>query len=164
MSDNDNPYRAPETTAQTSVPENDMYLPDPIREPMLKTVPWKRFLAIMGFIGSGFMALFGIIFLAGFSAFGSDMGMPGFGAGMGAFMGLIYIGIAVLYLFPSIYLFRDGSALKSYKVTGASEDLVKSVTNGSKFWKFVGIYAILVLAIVPIMMIIGIASAAVSGF
>ncbi len=163
MSDQDNPYKAPETTAATTAAEGDFYLPDPVRIPLLKSAPWMRFLGIAGFIVSGLIALLGVLFMAGMTAVMSAFDMAGLGSGTAIFMGLIYIAMGALYFFPSLYLFRAGSSLKAYRENPVTEDLAASFTNSSKFWKFIGVLAIISLSFtalaIVIMAIAGLASA-----
>lgn len=164
MSDQDNPYKAPETTATTIVPDGDLNLPDAIRNPLVKTAPWKRFIAIMGFIGAGFMALAGVLIIAAGSAFASAMDMAGLGGGMGVFMGLIYIAMAALYLFPALYLYRSGKALKVYQETSSSEDLMTSAVNEGKLWKFLGVLYIISLSLGLLVFVISIIAGIASAF
>ncbi len=63
----------------------------------METAKWGRFLAIMGFVFCGLMVVAGIamtLFLGAFST--EDEKMP-FNM---AWMGLIYVGFALIFLFP----------------------------------------------------------------
>ena len=162
MSDLDNPYRAPETAATTTVAEGDLHLPDAVRLPLLKAVPWMRFMGIMGFIGAGLVALLGILFIAGLSFMTEALDMADVGSGMAVFAGLLYIGLAVLVFFPALYLFRAGTSLKTFRDSAASETLASSFTDSFRFWKFIGILYIINLAILGLTLtitaIVGVAS------
>ena len=162
MGDQDNPYKAPETAAATTVAEGDLYLPDEVRMPLLKTAPWMRFLGIMGFIGAGLIALIGILFIAGMSFMFDAFDMAGVGSGMTVFMGLLYIGMAVVAFFPALYLFRAGTSLKTFRDSSTSGHLASSFTDAFRFWKFFGILYIIYLSglalTLTITAIVGVAS------
>ena len=74
-------------------------------EALKATRPWVRFLAILGFVCVGLMAVLAIGALA-FSLFQSSFKVPGIG-----FFAVIYLVMAVLYFFPSRYLYRYASAI-----------------------------------------------------
>src|SRR5579875_3674291 len=88
---------------------------DPVTKLHLaETARWGRFLAIVGFIMSALILLLGIFFGSFFSMFNrSYEGYSPFGAGMGAFMIVIYVIIALLYFFPCLFLFRFANKMKA---------------------------------------------------
>src|SRR5262249_18878408 len=88
-----NPYRPP-----LSHDGGDTPVPPAITQLLRQTKPWVTFLAILGFIGAGFMALVGVAVVA----IGSSLGPKG----LPWPFGLIYILGSVLYLFPSLFLLR----------------------------------------------------------
>ena len=161
MSDN-NPYKAPETVAAATAAGGDLVLPENIRQPILKSAPWKRFLGIVLFISSGLLVVLGLLFMVGVSFLTSAFGAAGLGTGMSIFMGLIYIGLGVLYLFPGLYLFRSGKALRSFQESTASDDLASSAQSMSKFWKFCGILAIIGLSFTAVAIVIAIIAAIIA--
>ena len=78
-----------------------------------ETAKWARFMAILGFIGIGFMVLGGLIMMSFGSAMGSiqsDANAVGFNQQVNPispfWMALIYLVFAVLYYFPVNYLYR----------------------------------------------------------
>jgi hypothetical protein len=163
MSDNDNPFKAPETVATVTSTGGDMPLPDNIRLPLLKSAPWQRFVGIMAFVFAGLIALVGLLFMVGVPFIASSFGSAGIGAGMSIFLGIIYMAMGLIYFFPGLYLVRSGKSLKGYQETESANELAASFVSISKFWKFVGVLAIIgaagmALSIV-IMIIAGIASA-----
>ena len=72
-----------------------------------ETSTWTYFLAILGFIGIGFMLIFGIFFgaIMNNSALGDANPYNNLGFSMGYF-GLIYVAMALVYFFPVLYLFN----------------------------------------------------------
>lgn len=114
---------------------------------------WVNFLAILGFIMVGLMALFSLFAGAIFSAFSTQMGTA---FPIGGFAGFIYILIALLYFFPILYLYRFGSNLKAALATRNSKSLEKAFSNLKSHYKFIGILAIITLSFYVIAFVIGI--------
>jgi uncharacterized protein DUF5362 len=101
--------------------------------PLQRTQPWVRFLAIMGFIGAGFMVLVGL-----------TAGVAGAATGRVETIGLmvVYPIMAVLYVFPSLFLLRYADRIRSFVASGREQDLVGALDAQRSFWKFAGILTI----------------------
>jgi uncharacterized membrane protein len=111
----------------------------------LKTTSvWTNFMAIFNFVVIAFMVLAGIMLMVGFTG-NTGYGMPQIGS-----MGLFYIVVAIIMLFPALYLLRfsrqTANAL-SNQDTLALEDAFK---NMKSYWMFMGIFAIVMITIVII--------------
>jgi len=121
---------------------------------------WARFLAIIGFVGSGIMVLVGL-FLGSFmsSAFSSMGG----GASMlgGGFFAFLYVVIALLIFFPSLYLYHFGSKMRTALRSNDQELLVNSFKNLKSYLKFYGIMAIICLGLYALALVAAIVGAAV---
>ena len=174
MSDAVNPYQSPETMAD---PVKPLLVQGAITETMLvflkSTSPWLRFIGIMGFVGAGLIAVWGILLLA----LGSVMAqvwasMPGLetvsdlsesmGAAFGILTGILIIGVAALFFVPSHFLYKSGTKIRSYIREGREQDLELALKNNKSYWKFVGIIYIVYLAIIPLTIIISITVAVAS--
>ncbi|QJE98345.1 DUF5362 family protein [Luteolibacter luteus] len=106
------------------------------------TKPWVRFCAILGFIMTGVMALFGVIMMVGMTF----AGMSKAGAsemGMLVVLGAIYLLLAAIYLVPTLRLWKYGTAIMHLMMSGSVTDLDKALEHHRSFWKFVGILMIL---------------------
>ena len=101
--------------------------------PLQRTQPWVRFLAIMGFIGAGFMVLVGV-----------TAGVAGAVTGRIETIGLmiVYPIMAVVYVFPSLFLLRYADRIRSFVASGQEQDLVGALDAQRSFWKFAGILTI----------------------
>jgi len=102
-------------------------------QPLARTQPWVRFLAIMGFVAAAFMLLIGVF-----------AGLAGLATGRVqtfAFM-LVYPIFAVVYVFPSLYLLRYADGIRSFVATGQDQDLAGALDAQRSFWKFAGIFTI----------------------
>lgn len=138
---------------------NDLTVTTISRGFLTETAKWTKFLAIMGFIGCGFMAIaaFAVPFLMSIMP-GNEM-MPLGGAmlkGMGAMLTVIYLGFAVLLLMPCLYLYRFSSKMKSALLQTDANVLDSSFGNLKSFFKFYGIMTIILLSFYGLIFIIAI--------
>ncbi len=104
---------------------------------------WSQFLAIIGFIGIGFMvilALFAEVILNSFSAAYGGQQALGYG-----FFTVTYLIAAFLYFFPVLYLFRFSTNLKSSLIAKNDDDLTLALEYLKSHYKFIGILTIVVL-------------------
>ena len=112
---------------------------------------WCMFLAIMGFIGIGFMILFALLMTSVMSMMPTTPGMFG---NMKGFLYGFYIVLAVIYFPPVYYLFKYAVDMKN-ALLSSSSDLVGTALGYLKsHHKFLGI-SIIVLISLYIVLIIG---------
>ncbi len=124
--------------------------------------PWVRFLSVMGFISVGFMIL-GAAIMLGISLFAKNVGRNTMPGGMMTAMSILYVIIAILYIFPSLYLWHTASAvvrMKKGDIVGGMETVL---AKQKSFWKFVGIMVLSLLIIYPIFIIGVLVFGAMSG-
>lgn len=122
-----------------------------IQAALAGTKPWVRLLSIVGFIAAGFMIVVGVLG----AVFGTTFGdMP---PGMSAVF-LIYPLMGVLYLVPSLYLFRYASRIDDYIRGGEDVQLELALGAQRSFWRFMGILCVVgfVLSVLSIMAAIAI--------
>ena len=111
-----------------------------------ETGKWTKFLAIMGFIMIGFIVIVGLfagtmMSLAGGDQFGVMM------PGMSFFIGFIYVVMGLIYLFPTLYLFKFSNKIKSALQSNNNDELNEALSNQKSFYKFIGIFTIVILSI-----------------
>lgn len=123
------------------------------------TRPWVRLLAILGFIGSAFLVIFALVIMVG----GGFMGEQFQGA-MGIGVGLAYLLFAVLYIYPSLCLWRYATSIQALLSTRRSADLDAALGQQKSFWRFVGIIAAVMLVIYALIFIIAIVAGAIGAF
>ena len=116
---------------------------------------WMKFFAVLGCIGIAILVLCTIFMMA----FGGHV--PMFGCMSLRWFSLIYLIMAVLYIIPTIYLFRASAAAKLAVECNDNVQMTEFLKNNKSFWKFCGIFTIVVL-IVYVLVIIGVAIAAVA--
>jgi hypothetical protein len=131
-----------------------------------KTKPWVRFLSVMAFIGCAFMVLAGVGMIA-FGAFagsgalnGAKLGLGGAGVSIG--MGIFYLLLAGLYVYPALKLWRYADRIGALVDSRQVVDLEQALDQQRAFWKFVGIAVIVMLALYPVV-IVGAIVAGASG-
>jgi hypothetical protein len=104
------------------------------------------FLAILGFIGAGFMILAGVI--VGLAA------LAGAGGGIGEAMVLvIYIPLGLLYIIPSVYLYRYSARIRDFVLFRRTDQLEQAIEAQKSFWRFVGILMAVILGIYAVVLV-----------
>jgi hypothetical protein len=162
MSDTTNPWRSPGTEAIAAQDGSGAGVLTPVMVRYLREAsPWLRFIGILGFIGSGLMTLGGLVF-AILVVLISDLAGEFGGIMAGSFMGVLYIVLGLLAFFPAKFSYGFGSKLHHYILSNSERDLEEALKNNKSLWKFLGIMAIVYLAIIPLALIGGIAAAALS--
>lgn len=103
-----------------------------------ETSGWGTFLAIVGFC---YVALLICLGLFAGSIFGAMAGEenPAMGGAMSFIMGGVYVAIGVLYIFPSLYLYRFSQEVKNALSRNNTEALTKAMGNLKSLFKFLGI-------------------------
>ncbi|WP_339917502.1 DUF5362 family protein [Yeosuana marina] len=132
----------------------ELEVKDEIKGYLSEISKWSYFLSIMGFIGVGLMVLAGI-FIGFFSGLnnlaGSSNTLYNLGYSMG--IGLFYIVLALIYLFPVIYLFRFSKRVKSALKLNSNEDFRIAFLNLKSHYKFMGIFVIVIISIYVLILI-----------
>lgn len=131
---------------------------------------WAKFLAIIGFIGCGLIALLGIFFGSFMSMFTGQLGgnpyndMPTSAvSGIGAMAAVFYIIIALIYFFPCLFLFRFATKMKTAIASNDQETLNVSFQNLKACFRFIGIVTLVLLCFWVLAFIIGLLGAATAG-
>lgn len=118
-----------------------------------ESAKWSLFLAILGFVGIGFMVIAGIFMSTMMAAIPSGaMGNSPFGAMKGV-IGGVYIVMALLYFFPIYYLFKYASGMKTALQSNDSNLLSNALVYLKSHHKFLGVSAIVVISLYFIMII-----------
>jgi hypothetical protein len=122
-----------------------------------QTRPWVMFLGILAFIGSAFMLLASLLMIGVALVAGGGSAEKG----MQALLGVIYLPLAVLYIYPGIKLWTYGSSIGRLMNSGAVADLEAALGQQKSFWKFSGIAAIVVMALYTVL-VAGVVAAGVA--
>jgi hypothetical protein len=98
---------------------------------------WLRFMAILGFVGAGLLAVTGIVFLF--------IRIPPYG-GYSRLIGVFYLLAAGVYFIPLIPLNRSASFASRLKTAISYEVTVQALRSQAVFWRRMGILSIIALA------------------
>ena len=114
---------------------------------LLSTAKWTKFLCIVGCIGVAIMLIAGLVMMVA----GANFGLAGtpFGAGMGVF----YLIIAALYIYPLIKGFQFANATKAACLTDNEAELARGFSGLRSLMQFFGILTIIVLVIYALILI-----------
>ena len=119
------------------------------------TKGWVLLFGILMFIGAAFMVIGGLGMIFGGAMMGA--GANGVPQGMFAGMGVVYLVMAVLYVFPALYLVKYSSAIGRLVSDGRAADMEEALHQQRKFWKFVGVLMLIVMVFAVIGMVAAIA-------
>jgi hypothetical protein len=149
------------TVIDTGMSEGSMSITPEIKSFLSETAKWAKFLAIIGFVGIGFMVLFGLFF----STFMASMsGLGGAEAGMGIIMSIFYLAFAALYFFPTLWLFKFATKMKTALANDNQSFLRESFQNLKKCYQFIGILMAIVLGLYAVGIVIGLLFGGMAAF
>ena len=122
---------------------------------------WAKFIAILGFIGIGFMVLAG--FFMGFAMTAVKAFSPQPFPFPTGFFTFFYFIVAIIYFFPVYYLYKFSEDLKRALDMGMEEQLTSAFRWLKSHYKFIGIIMIVSIAF-GILMFFGVIMAGIFGF
>lgn len=157
-----------ENNFEQPLSQRELQLTEVIKSNLVEAAKWAKFIAIIGFIGIGFMIIVGLFF-------GTIMGMisrlegaetaalPSF---FGAIIAVVYILLALLYFFPVKYLYDFSSKVKR-AIEIIDQDLFsEAILKLKSHYKYIGILMIVMICLyilgIIISIIAGVAAAALS--
>jgi predicted RND superfamily exporter protein len=109
-----------------------------IKENLMTAAKWARFLAIIGFIFTGFMGIASLVLL-----------VTSLASGIGALMlmAVIYIGLTAVMILPALYLIRFAGSTEKGLNAGKQGEFDYGIQNLKSLFKFSGIYTIVLIAL-----------------
>ena len=139
------------------------------RAHLSEAAKWAKFLAIFGFIMCGLLVIIGVFFGTFMSTFSSTPyaneyeTRSNFGGGVAVVMIVLYVGIAILYFFPCLFLLRFANHMRNALSTNEQLTLNSSFQNLKIMFRYVGILTIVLISFYALAFIFGIITAASSG-
>lgn len=110
-----------------------------------ETRRWGFFLAILGFVLIGFMVMgglsVGLIFSKFAPASASQSPFPTY------LLGLVYVVLALVYFFPTLYLFKFSTMTKKGIEEMNSNDIHLAFKNLKSLFRFIGIFTIIMISL-----------------
>ena len=138
---------------------------DPVSQEYLSSAAkWAKFLAIIGFILTGFLVIFGIITIAALSGLSGQFSNSSFAAMGTGFVVLFYVVMAALVFIPALFMYSFASRTQYAIASMDQQHLHESFASLKSYFKFLGIGTICVMALYFIMIIATIAGPAFSSF
>ena len=114
-------------------------------EALRESAKWSMFLAIMGFIGIGFMII-GALFVGSAMAMIPDDPFNPI-AGFRKYISIIYVILAALYFPPVYYLYKYSSDMKNSLLARNSQSLSEALVSLKSHHKYLGISIIVLIAL-----------------
>lgn len=111
---------------------------------LIETATWTKFLSVIGFFSCGIMICLGL-FMGSFM--GTAFASSGLGSNSGLFFSLINIAFAGLLISPCLYLFKFSKSMQKALKAGDSIQFKEGLKNLKSFFKFMGIFIIVILSI-----------------
>ena len=121
---------------------------------LVEAAKWAKFLSIIGFIICGLLLLTGVFFSSLFSTLSQlDSELSALGTGGTVFIAAWFIICAVIYFFPSYYLFSFASKMQTAIRNNDQVSLNDSFKNLKSSFKFWGILLIIMLCLYALVFI-----------
>lgn len=128
---------------------------DPL-EILRRTRPWLRLLGIALLLGAAVTVLIGLA-LVGIGIVASGMLGEEGEAHVGPILlllGLLMLPLALAYVYPGIVLLRAASRIPGPGAAGAESAAAASIELQRRFWRYVGVAALLALAFQGLMLVV----------
>jgi hypothetical protein len=132
-------YGPPYTAPSAYDPRGPAAVSELAIELLRLTRPWVMLLSVLSFLGSAFM------FVVGLAVVG--IGLFSHTAKFEAALGLVYLPIAAVYVYPAIKLWTYASAISRLLVSRGTAELEAALAQQKSFWKFLGIAVIVMFAV-----------------
>lgn len=145
-----------ETESQEQYHEPDMLLGQQAQYDLQQAGKWAKFIAIMGFIGCGLIALVALFAGTIFAFMGRMSPNPGPFAVMGPLLGIPYMMIAVVMFFFNYYLYQFGSYVHKGVAFIDNGLISKGISRLKSYLKLKGIILIIILCLYALFFIIAI--------
>lgn len=118
-----------------------------------RTRPWVRLLGIVGFVSAGFMLAIGLVAgVVGVLTQNLDIGVL-----------VVYSPLALIYVFPSLYLFKYASRIRDFCTSGDPLELELALDAQRAFWKFVGVLTLVSLVLTVVLVVVAVLFGVVAG-
>ncbi len=134
---------------------NEFGLSNEIKGYLKETAKWAKFIAIVGFVGVGFMVVGAIlagVFMSSMSSEFSNTGMPF----PSALISVFYLLMAGLMVMPIYYLYQFASKMQQALRTSNAQILTDSFKNLKSHYKFYGILMAIFIVFYGVMLLFGI--------
>ena len=134
---------------------NDLQVSPASQSFLSEAAKWGKFLSIVGFIACGLLAIASFFAPRLYSSMAVFQNMPsGVAKGVSAVITALYLCMAIVLFFPSLYLNRFSSRMKIALSAMNQENFDESLLNLKSLLKFYGIFTIIMLSFYVLVFII----------
>ena len=150
----ENFYPQENVYGQTTETEKGCHIPPVAGSYLASAAKWAKFIAIMGFIGCGLMAIMGMtagLWMSALSSASDIYGGAGTYAGGSVVLTITYLIMAVVYFFLAWYLYRFG--VKTQQALAQNGELTEAFANLKNLFQLYGIIIIISLAFVVLALV-----------
>jgi hypothetical protein len=137
-----NPYASPAAEAEPvgrAVVDEDAVNSSEVIEVLKQTRSWVQMIGVLGYLGAGTLGAFGLAAMA----FGGWRRFSGFSG----WAGVLYVAIAVMYVFPCMALLRYGRSIGDLQNGQGVPALVDALRHQKSFWRYAGVLTILFMVV-----------------
>ena len=127
-----------------------------------ETRKWMKLFGIIMIIGIVCLVVMAISFMSRDSALVNTL-MPEIKGVTAITTGVFYLIFAGIMVFPTIYIFRAVKAAKTAVESNDNAQMVEFLKNTKSYWKFMGIYTIVMLIFAVIIMLFALIAAIAIG-
>jgi hypothetical protein len=115
---------------------------------LTQTQPWLRFIGIMMMIGAVLMVMGGTActLLGALTLAGVIPSAQGAGGAVLLGIGILYLVLSVIYFFPARLLLKSARAIRTLATAPEEAAVIEALEAQRRFWKFIGIFIIGILA------------------
>ena len=149
------PAVAPRLNYSSRVGDGDVVLTPLGLAALRSTRPWVLMFAVLAFIfiGISLLGVISMLLFAGAAAF-SIRGGGGVAAGVVVVLfTLLALAVLSLYFFPALFLLKYASAIGRLNQSHAQDDLEAALVSQKSFWKFLGVFTIVVIGLYVLLII-----------
>jgi hypothetical protein len=133
-------------------PGYQLYLTDEAVSHIATIRKWAMFFAVVMFLASGFLIIFGLLFTV-ITRFAGEL--PAFGFVPVTALSVLYIGLGVVYFFPAYYLLRFSTYAKQAIAAANVTALTDALRNLKSHYVFIGVGTIVAI-ILYVLVIVGV--------
>ncbi|MEO8412781.1 MAG: DUF5362 family protein [Ginsengibacter sp.] len=143
---------------------NDLQVSPQSQNYLTESAKWGRFLAIMGFIFCGIMAVFAFVLPSFILKLPPYNSMPAtYSTGVQAALTVVYLFFGLLLFFPCLYLYRFSVKMQTAVKSVSQENFEESLMNLKSMFKFYGILTIILLSFYILIFVVAMIGLAVKG-
>ncbi len=136
-------------------PSQQLLITENVKRVLLEARKWSKFLAILGFIGLGFLILFGFIFVVAGNLI-DEANIDGYSNLQSSAMGIYYVISAIIYVIPLVFLLNFSNKLKVAINSNDPYSLYAAFNSLRLHYKFIGILTIIMFVLMFFFVFIGI--------